>query len=48
MWRGLALFASLNNIADKRYADSASISSSTPVFSPGLPRTLYAGLEAQW
>ena len=43
----LALSASITNLADKRYADSAQISSSFPVFSPGLPRTLYAGLEAQ-
>jgi outer membrane receptor protein involved in Fe transport len=46
--RALALFASLHNVTDKRYADSAGISSATPVLSPGLPRTLYAGLEARW
>jgi outer membrane receptor protein involved in Fe transport len=46
--RNLSGFASINNLAGKRYADSASISSATPVFSPGLPRTLYAGLEAKW
>ncbi|MBM3531283.1 MAG: TonB-dependent receptor [Alphaproteobacteria bacterium] len=45
---GLTVFATINNLANKRYADSAQISSSTQVFSPGLPRTLYAGLEAQW
>jgi iron complex outermembrane recepter protein len=48
IWRGLSIFASIYNVADKRYADSASISSSSQVFSPGLPRTFYAGLEAQW
>ena len=46
--RNLSGFASINNLADKRYADSASISSSTPVYSPGLPRTLFAGVEAKW
>lgn len=45
---GMSLYASIQNLANKRYADSAQISSSTEVFSPGLPRTLYAGLEAQW
>ena len=44
----LSLSGSIHNLADKRYADSAQVSSNTPVFSPGLPRTLYAGLEAQW
>lgn len=46
--RGLSLFGAVTNLADRRYADSASISSSTPVYSPGLPRTLYAGVEARW
>jgi outer membrane receptor protein involved in Fe transport len=46
--KDLAMFGSVYNLADKRYADSASISSSTPVYSPGLPRTYYAGLEAKW
>jgi len=42
------LFGSITNLGDHRYADSAQISSSTPVFSPGLPRTLVAGVEARW
>jgi outer membrane receptor protein involved in Fe transport len=45
---GVSLFGSIYNLADERYADSASISSSTQVFSPGLPRTLYAGVEVRW
>ncbi len=44
----LAFFANLYNLTDRRYADSASIASSTPVYSPGLPRTLYAGVEVNW
>ena len=43
----LALSASIVNLTDERYADSAQISSGFQVFSPGLPRTLYAGLEAK-
>jgi outer membrane cobalamin receptor len=39
---------SVYNVADKRYADSAQLSSNQPVLSPGLPRTFYAGLEAKW
>jgi outer membrane receptor protein involved in Fe transport len=47
-YRGYSLFASIYNIGDKRYADSASISSSTQVLSPGLPRAYYVGLEGRW
>lgn len=46
--RHVELFGSIHNLTDERYADSASISSSTEVFSPGLPRTYYAGVEVSW
>jgi hypothetical protein len=36
------------NVLDKRFADSASVSSNTSVFSPGLPRAFYGGVEARW
>lgn len=42
------VFASIFNVADKRFAESASLSQGTPVYSPGLPRTLYAGVELKW
>jgi iron complex outermembrane receptor protein len=42
------LHARIMNLTDKRYADSASVSSSTPVFSPALPRALYAGIDVRW
>lgn len=44
----LSVFGRVMNVTDKRYADSASVSSNTPVYSPGLPRTYYAGIEAKW
>jgi iron complex outermembrane recepter protein len=44
----IALFARAINLLDKRFAESASVSSNTPVFSPGLPRAFYAGIEARW
>ena len=44
----LSVFGRIMNVADKRYADSASVSSNTPVYSPALPRAYYAGLEASW
>ncbi len=50
-WRiseSVRLFGNVTNLADHRYADSAQISSSTPVYSPGLPRTWVAGVEARW
>jgi outer membrane receptor protein involved in Fe transport len=44
----VALVGRVINLTDERYADSAGISSNTPVYSPGLPRTYYAGIEATW
>jgi len=45
----VSLFGSVNNLTDRRYADSAQLSvNSTPVFSPALPRTVIAGVEAKW
>ena len=44
----LSVFARIMNLADKRYADSASVSSNTAVYSPALSRAYYAGLEATW
>jgi outer membrane receptor protein involved in Fe transport len=44
----LSVFARAMNLTDRRYADSASVSSNTPVFTPALPRAFYLGLEAQW
>lgn len=46
--RDATVFARLMNLTDRRYADSASVSSSTPVYSPALPRAFYVGLEATW
>lgn len=46
--RHLALFGRVMNLTDERYADSASVSSNTPVYSPGLPRSWYAGLQLDW
>lgn len=46
--KGLTLSGSVNNLADRRYADSAQISSGVPVFSPGLPRSALLALEAKW
>ena len=43
----LRLSARLMNLSDRRHADSASVSSNTPVFSPAMPRSVYIGLEVQ-
>jgi outer membrane receptor protein involved in Fe transport len=43
-----SLFLNVNNLSDRRYADSASLSNNQPVLSPGLPRAIYAGVEANW
>jgi outer membrane receptor protein involved in Fe transport len=43
-------FARLTNLTDKRYADSASYvsSTSTAMYSPGLPRAVYLGVQRTW
>ena len=46
--RDLELFGSIMNLTDKRFAESASLSGVNPVFAPGLPRTIYAGLRYNW
>jgi iron complex outermembrane receptor protein len=46
--KDVSLFGRVMNLTDKRYADSASVSSSTPVFSPALPRAAYAGVDVRW
>lgn len=44
----ISLFGRVYNAADSRYADSAQVSSNTPVYSPGLPRTYFAGIDVRW
>jgi outer membrane receptor protein involved in Fe transport len=43
-----SIFVRVYNVADKRFAESAQVASNTPVYSPGLPRTWYGGVEARW
>ena len=43
-----SIFARITNLADKRYADSASYSSNMAMFSPGLPRAVYLGVQRTW
>jgi iron complex outermembrane receptor protein len=44
----VSLFGRILNATDKRYADSSQVSSNTPVYSPGLPRAYYAGVDLRW
>jgi iron complex outermembrane receptor protein len=44
----LGVFGRVHNLSDARWADSAAVSSNTAVYSPGQPRTLYAGVEGLW
>ena len=44
-----SLFLRAMNLADKRYADSASQSNAAGgLYAPGLPRTVYAGIQVRW
>lgn len=44
----LALYGSVQNLADERFAESASVSSGSMVYAPGLARTFYVGIESKW
>lgn len=46
--KDVSLTGSIYNLTDRRYADSAQVANNQPVLSPGLPRTLYVGVEAKW
>ncbi len=46
--KGLSVSGRVMNLADKRYADSAGGTGAAPTLSPGLPRTMYATVEAAW
>ena len=41
-------FARITNLTDKRYADSATYASSMAMYSPGLPRAVYLGVQRTW
>lgn len=40
-----SVFASINNLADVRFAESASLNANNPVYSPGTERAFYLGVE---
>lgn len=45
----LALFARVNNLTDELYAESAGYTAARgEEFSPGLPRSIYVGLQLDW
>lgn len=46
--KGISLAGRIMNLADKRYADSAAGTGAAPSLSPGLPRTVFATVEAAW
>ena len=46
--KGISLSGRIMNLADKRYADSASLSGTTPTLSPGMPRSYFASIEGKW
>ena len=45
MDKQLNIFARVINVTDERYATAASISRGNNEFAPGMPRTLYAGVD---
>lgn len=48
LMKDVSLFGNMHNLADKRYAESTSVTSGFDTFAPGLPRTLTLGIQAKW
>jgi outer membrane receptor protein involved in Fe transport len=46
--KSLNLFAKVNNITDKIYAETGSISYGKEKYTPGAPRQFFVGLEYKW
>jgi iron complex outermembrane receptor protein len=47
--RGLEMVARLNNVADRRFAETAQYTvAAGEQYAPGLPRSLYAGVQYRW
>ena len=46
--KGVSVSGRIMNLADKRYADSAGGTGAAPTLSPGLPRTVFASVQAAW
>ncbi len=46
--KGLEIYANINNLLDKRYAETAGGTGAVPKYSSGLPRTIFMGLQAKW
>lgn len=42
------LFGSINNLFDKRYAETVGMDGTAPTYSTGLPRIFMAGVQAKW
>jgi outer membrane receptor protein involved in Fe transport len=42
------VYGSVINVADRRFAESASLSGTQEQFAPGMPRTFYLGVQYNW
>ena len=46
--KGFEAYASVTNLFDRRHAETSGLSSGEASYTSGLPRTVYAGLQARW
>ena len=44
----LEVYANIDNLFDKQYAETASLSNGNNSYTAGLPRTVYVGIELKW
>lgn len=46
--KGLEIYGNISNLFDRKHAETASGTGAAPLYTIGLPRTLYLGLQAKW
>lgn len=46
--KSLEFYGSIANLTDKRFAESSQLTSGSMLYAPGMPRTVYAGVQYNW
>ena len=44
----MEVYAAINNLQDKRYAETSALNSGEPSYNAGLPRNVTLGLQLRW
>ncbi|MBF0284183.1 MAG: TonB-dependent receptor [Magnetococcales bacterium] len=44
----LEIYSNVNNLLDKRYAETSGLSGGAPTYTVGMPRMVWVGIQAKW